>query len=317
MDNIAGIFKAMYCGFVDSLKGAIVLFYMDKQINERILKNSPAKISQHVKKDGFNNSPVKFKEPRESKILKRTIQCCALNGGVFWASILIFECGLLPSLKYLLTIIFGHSPGMGMAVWSWTKPFLSLTFGTVWVLPLFLLSRIVNSLWFQDIADSAYRHRQGRPLLLSSVSKLVADTLFSILVQALFLGQGMLVSKVPLPPIGELLALIHMCLLYALYAFEYKWFNMGWELHRRLTFIEGNWPYFVGFGLPLAVLTQLPNSYVISGCVFSILFPLFIVSGNEAQPVTGVCDCPLKLFSPVIAIANTLFNKTIGPVNRR
>ena len=86
---------------------------------------------------------------RQSKILKRTIQCCALNGGVFWASILVFEGGLLPFLKYLLSIIFGHSPGMGMTVWSWTKPFLSLTFGTVWVLPLFLLSRIVNSLWFQ------------------------------------------------------------------------------------------------------------------------------------------------------------------------
>ncbi|KAG8038744.1 hypothetical protein G9C98_000299 [Cotesia typhae] len=248
MDNIAGILRAMYCGFVDSLKGATVLFYMDKQINERILKNSPAKVL--LKKDsGLNNSPAKLKEPKESKILKRTIQCCMLNGG--------------------------------------------------------------------DIADSAYRHRQGRPLLLSSVSKLVADTLFSILVQALFLGQGMLVSQVPLPAIGELLELIHMCLLYALYAFEYKWFNMGWELHRRLTFIEANWPYFVGFGFPLAVLTQLPNSYVISGCVFSILFPLFIVSGNEAQPVTNVCDCPLKLFSPVIAIANTLFNKTIGPANRR
>lgn len=115
----------------------------------------------------------------------------------------------------------------------------------------------------QDIADSAYRYRQGRPLSLSSVSKLVADTLCGVLVQALFLAQGMLVSRIPLPPIGEALALIHMCFLYALYSFEYKWFNMGWELHRRLTFIEGNWPYFVGFGLPLAVLTQLPSSYVV------------------------------------------------------
>lgn len=93
---------------------------------------------------------------RESKVLKRTIQCCALNGGVFWASILIFECGLLPLLKYLLQIIFGHSPSMGLIVWSWTKPFLSLTFGTVWVLPLFLLSKIVNSLWFQVTKMNIY-----------------------------------------------------------------------------------------------------------------------------------------------------------------
>ncbi|XP_033323484.1 EI24 domain-containing protein tank [Megalopta genalis] len=319
MDNVTGIIRAMYRGLTDSLRGAVVLFYMDKRINEKLYKQSPSRTDTHGKDIVLIHNPSKhyYNQLRESKVLKRTIQCCALNGGVFWASILIFECGLLPFLKYLLTIIFGHSSGMGMTVWSWTKPFLSLTFGTVWVLPLFLLSRIVNSLWFQDIADSAYRYRQGRPLLLSSVSKLIADTLFSILVQALFLGQGMLVSRFPLPIVGDILALVHMCLLYALYTFEYKWFNMGWELHKRLSFIESNWPYFVGFGLPLAVLTQLPNSYVISGCVFSILFPVFIVSGNEAEPVTGVCNRPLKLFSPVIAIANTLFNKTIRPATRR
>ncbi|XP_011494639.1 PREDICTED: etoposide-induced protein 2.4 isoform X1 [Ceratosolen solmsi marchali] len=315
--NIMGIIIAMWRGFIDSLRGAVVLFSMDKQINEK-LKKSPLKADSRRRESPMGHSqPKNPKHHRESKVLKRTIQCCALNGGVCWTSIIIFEYGLLPLLKYLLSIIFGQSPGMGMTVWSWTKPFLTITFSTMWVLPLFLLSRIVNSLWFQDIADSAYRYRQGRPMLLSSVSKLIADMLFSVLVQALFLGQGVLVSKMPLPPIGDVLALVHMCLLYALYAFEYKWFNMGWELHRRLTFIECNWPYFVGFGLPLALSTQLANSYVISGCVFSILFPLFIVSGNEAEPVTDVCDCPLKLFSPVVAIANTLFNKTIGPAKRR
>lgn len=316
MDSVTGVIFAIFRGCIDSVKGAKVLFSIDKQINEKSFKKS-AKADLR-KRDLNTQSPSKNSNAsRESTVLRRAMQCCALNGGVFLASIIIFEYGLLPLVKYLLTIIFDHSPGMDLAVWSWIQPFLSLTFSTIWVLPLFLLSRIVNSLWFQDIADSAYRHRQGRPLLLSSVSKLIADTLFSVLVQALFLGQGMLVSKVPLPPLGDILALVHMCLLYALYAFEYKWYNMGWELHKRLTFIEGNWPYFLGFGMPLAVLTQLPNSYFVSGCVFSILFPLFIVSGNEAEPVTGVCDYQLRLFSPVIAIANTLFNKTIGRASRR
>lgn len=164
----------MFRGFTDSLKGALVLFYMDKQINERALKNSPLRPDSVSRRKESSTSPSKQPKRqqyvedegatasrdnllqylflffyRESKVLKRTIQCCALNGGVFWASIMIFECGVLPFLKYLLTIVFGDSSGTGTTVWSWMKPFLSLTFGTIWVLPLFLLSRIVNSLWFQ------------------------------------------------------------------------------------------------------------------------------------------------------------------------
>nr|CAD7446915.1 unnamed protein product [Timema bartmani] len=268
--------------------------------------------------------------------MKRTLQCCALNGGVFGLSILIFEQVLLPTLRYLLLFLFGDSPSTGKSVWGWLSLCLSCTFGVFWVLPLvppqqdrqqplvpvsesflnrgvFVNLFLVYTNTFQDIADSAYRYSRGRPQLLSSVSKLIADTLFSILVQALFLVQGLVVSMLPIVLLSDLLSLLHMCMLYSLYAFEYKWFNMGWELHRRLMFIENNWPYFFGFGLPLAVLTSLPSSYFISGCVFSILFPLFIISGNEADPVTGSCDFPLQLFTPVIAISNMLFNRTIGP----
>ena len=147
--------------------------------------------------------------------MKRTLQCCALNGGVFWLSILLFEYGLMPAVQYLLTIMFGDSSSMGMSVWGLIQTFLNLTFSVLWVVPLFFLSKIVNSLWFQviyykmysfslyrvvifylnnsvffqDIADSAYRYSRGRPQLFSSFGKLIADGLFSILVQFLFLLQ--------------------------------------------------------------------------------------------------------------------------------
>ena len=92
----------------------------------------------------IGNSYCFFREP---KILKRTLQCCILNGGVFWASLLIFDTILLPILKILVGFAMGDRSSTS-TVWFLIKTFLSWTFSAVWVLPLLLLSKIVNNLWF-------------------------------------------------------------------------------------------------------------------------------------------------------------------------
>lgn len=243
----------------------------------------------------------------EKKIAKKLFKCCMLNGGFTWLSIVLFENALLPTLKFCLTIFYGAHSETLPVVWGWLHPILSLLFGMMWVLPIFMLSKIVSSLWFADIANAAYRVRKGRPQLIPGISKLVADFLFSMVVQMLFLVQSMLVNLVPVKYVGSSLCFVHLCLLYSLYSFEYKWFNMGWELHRRLTYIEKNWPYFFGFGIPLTVLTNLSSSVIVSSCIFSIFFPLFILSGNEAKPIVDTTEVSLRLFSPVVFISNLCF----------
>lgn len=336
MDSLYNIGTAILLGILDSIKGIAVVFYLDREANRKAQQQQQSKPGRATKESlstptpaaaaavahqhqqqqaatttklmGVNNKDnVKRKE--ESKVLHRVLQCCLLNGGVFMLSILLFEYGILPGLNFCLSYLFSNS-GTVATIWGWMKPSLSLLFHSFWVAPLFLLSKIVNSLWFQDIADSAYKFRKGRPQLIPSISKLIADTLISLLIQILFLVQSTVVKYLPIPvPFAcSVLYIVHMSLLCSLYAFEYKWFNMGWELHKRLTYIETNWPFFIGFGLPLAILSELPNSLVISGCVFSVLFPLFILSANEATPKVSVCETPLKLFSLVVAITNAMFS---------
>ncbi|KAH3704566.1 hypothetical protein DPMN_079623 [Dreissena polymorpha] len=242
----------------------------------------------------------------EPKVMHRIIQCCAWNGGVFWLSILIFNYLLLPMLKGMTTLLTGSETG---PVWSWMGPMLTWTFSALWILPLFVLSKIVNCFWFADIADCAYRKSRGRPQL-PNISMFIADMLFSLLLQTFFLLQGTLASFLPLPTVSQLISVLHMSLLYSLYSFEYKWVNMGWELHQRLDHIEKGWPYYFGFGLPMAVLTALPSSLVVSGCVFSILFPVFIISANEALTLHPN-HYPLKLFAPCVALTNAIFHHSI------
>jgi len=198
-------------------------------------------------------------------------------------------------------------------MWKFIQPTLSWIFSFIWVLPLFVLSKIINTFWFQDIADVCYEFRKGRPTLIPSMSKLLADVVFSLIVQSLFLFQAMSMNFVPY--VGKLLCFLHICVLYSLYSFEYKWFNQGYELHKRLMFIESNWPYFIGFGFVLALLTQICDSFIINGCLFSMFFPLFIISGNESSPQQRI-DFPLRFFSLVVTLSNSLVShKLKAPVD--
>ncbi|KAK3605486.1 hypothetical protein CHS0354_001475 [Potamilus streckersoni] len=324
-------------GFRDNILGALKVYKMDAEIEPEPIKKPEEEMTVLARRRAEKKLFKKKLEPKESlynhmirshtgnpngraifqllklfspffkapRISQRIFLCCAWNGGLFWMSIFLFYNVLLPILQWITSLISGQSNSM--LLWGWIGPVLSWVFSTLWLLPLFVLSKIVNNLWFQDIADAAYRKSRGKPLL-PNISIFIADMVFSLVVQSLFLIQGMLLKFLPISPVGQSISVLHMCLLYSLYSFEYKWINMGLGIHQRVSKIEMNWPYFCGFGLPLAILTSLPSSFVVSGCVFSILFPLSIISANEANENNYRSEIfKLKMFGPVIYISDAFF----------
>lgn len=307
--------RSILYGLRDSFLGIVAFFKPIYQKSELEDENMANAVSEQLSRTRRRPKQTSQKTHSYKEIYSMMMQCCILNGGIFWMSIFLFENYLMPVLQHLTHFIFKCITGSETTeseMWRWTALGLSYIFSAFWVIPLFWLTKPLNNLLYQDIADLAYRRRSGKPtVLLSSsgsiaqnLSRTIADIFFSLLIQGFFLLQATSVCIIPI--VGPLLSLLHMTLLHSLYCFEYTWVNKGWRVDKRLSYIECNWPYFVGFGLPLAVLTSVSPSFIVSGCIFAILFPLFIVSGSEAQPVE-IQNVPVRIFSFSIWLTNKVF----------
>ncbi|KAF6017248.1 EI24 [Bugula neritina] len=170
----------------------------------------------------------------------------------------------------------------------------------------FTIGRFVNVIWFSQIANLAWKHSSKRSTNSLTIGLLVADLSFSVVMQLVFLVQCTLVGYLPLPFVAKKLSFAMVSLLYALYAFEYKWMNQGYSINVRLA--KGKpMAILYGFGLPLAYLTSLSGNYFIDGSLFAVLFPLTIISAHQAQTLQQNFVFPLRLFGLSMVLSNHLF----------
>nr|CAB3241518.1 etoposide-induced protein 2.4 homolog [Phallusia mammillata] len=310
-------------GLKDSVYGVFLIYSLDLQIQQqqaerrRKIKDSMAASRRTTGRRPNPNYENRELKPKEPRMIGRVFLSAALSSFV-WVSIWAFASYLVPAIHYysktFLSIIDDKSAEKHDGVWGYIETGLHYTFATLWVLPLYVISKLVNGFWFVDVSDSVYKLLYGRPRAFPSIGIAAADLVYGIAVETIFLLQASLASLFPIQGIGYLLYCVHICLLYSLYAFEYKWFNMGMDLKMRLRVVDQNWPYFCGFGLPLFMMTNMVFSYyptVVSACIFSILFPFFIVSGTRASVPKEQGATRLRIFEPAASVCSLLFSQSI------
>ncbi|GLG93501.1 Protein of unknown function [Gryllus bimaculatus] len=62
MENLSGIMRAVLQGFMDSFKGGIIIFYLDKQIKERSKRSSPNKDPKTRRRREPSRDPALMKQ---------------------------------------------------------------------------------------------------------------------------------------------------------------------------------------------------------------------------------------------------------------
>eukprot|EP00127_Corallochytrium_limacisporum_P003380 Clim_evm8s149 gene=Clim_evmTU8s149 len=243
------------------------------------------------------------KYPRLRQVVLNT---ALLNGVVLIGSIYFYEYAVGPLISGTIVQISSLYPELPIAENisipiepSVINAILSSLYYMLWIYPIFALSFIFNSVWYQDVADLASivagkqvkreverdralnERRSKAGNILTWISKHLADEIFRTVLQYLVMLEGLLISYIPY--VGPCLSFFVFAELYSLWAFEYLWQHLGLGLDRRLALVEKRWVYFLGFGTPVTALTFV-MSLVTSSAVFAIVFPLSIIAAAYSKP---------------------------------
>jgi etoposide-induced 2.4 mRNA len=240
-------------------------------------------------------------------IKKRIVKCAVLNGVIFLGSLIFFEFVVMRVIHLFRDHLVSMT-GATAETWSQHQTVGNVVDGlvfclyqTLWTVPIYCLSFILNMIWYQEIADHAFAMEIGKPKA-PSVKRTIVNEIFGMLVRFCVTVQTIMMSQIPI--VGKFISFAYLSWSFSLYCFDYKWSQRGWNIEKRFEFLENNWAFFAGFGSPCTLVTIFFPHFIGYG-VYALLFPLFLLlamkseTENKLNEAGGAPPCsPLPLLLP-------------------
>ncbi|KAL3538520.1 hypothetical protein ACH5RR_001886 [Cinchona calisaya] len=283
---------------------------------------------------------------RSREVTIRTGQCFLLNGFIFLGSIFTLKSGIIPMLEWILPdqcpeIISQESCSFRgiLRFYSLLRLGLVQLFYVFWFYPLYILSFILSTLWYNDIAKYGFftitkyahsgadsnsekesptlqnRSHADQPMDIQGIMIGIGEQVYSVLLLSFFFLLVYITGFIPY--MGKAINFLLLSWMYAYYCFEYKWNLSGLSLDKRLDFFESNWAFFAGFGCP-CIIAIFFFSPLVSYGVMAILYPLFVLTamGSEADKIIALPRRKWKGFGlgrlPIFFVADYLSMRVLS-----
>ena len=264
-------------------------------------------------RDSCNITPIFYSVFYNPVLRKIVWKCVALNGVFLMTSMIV----------YLLI----------------DKDF-QLIFDILWFYPLYILSFVLSSIWYNRIAET------GSKLVLindesfdSKVKRIlsnISEELYKMVLLSLFLLQGVLYGYIPY--IGKVLFVGQLSLLYSFYLFDYvggreeegngivdegEGIVNGDEItakksrfSRSIHYFQTHYSYLCGYSLFLSVITVVCPKFV-GASIYALMFPFMLIgvtnrvirnkTSGDMNGTRHIFKEPhLGIFIPVIWVAGGL-----------
>ncbi|PLW18421.1 hypothetical protein PCASD_15622 [Puccinia coronata f. sp. avenae] len=243
------------------------------------------------------------------------------------------------SLLQLLSIaslvgLESHKHGRESSSWST----LDILFNTCWLFPIAVMSLSLNGS-IVDVSLNLGSHGTRTAVFPNWGATSPADVRAFLAAKfrtdshrVLVLLNYILMAKALLymPVCGAVSSFAFCALANSFYCFDPVWNRDGYIFPERLTLLETQWDYHLGFGLGVTVLTSVyPHHTMLNLSLFTLVFPFLVIlsSTHTTTPRTGntqederVERTKLSSYGPpqlpVFFIARILHSLFLGPDHR-
>jgi len=205
-------------------------------------------------------------------IKARIYSAWLLNGVVMGASIMIYNYGIAPNVPSNILLV------------------TDVCFQLFWLLPMYLISSLINTMSLQELAEQMYPncvHVQGTVGLSAlqkwnRIKRAMSEEVNRLCIFAVLAIQAQLLGYV-----NSWLFTMHYAWIYGSYCFDYLWCYQQLCLEHKFHKLQSQWPYFLGYGLVMTIcLRQCANVPYLSYVCFHTLFPCFLILGLDVTEPT-------------------------------